>query len=104
MRPKLYNTDRRFELYQHGFDCYVEFKIEDWNGYNRTVRYCRDNLGPEFSHFAGRVYGDGNWRAVACHQSRGWRSKRIYFRGKELYTMLLLTIPQDNANTKTYYI
>jgi hypothetical protein len=46
----------------------------------------------------------GQWRSVACHQSRSWRSKRIYFRGKELYTMLLLTIPQDDENTETYHI
>ena len=96
---KLRKTDRRFELHRFGFNCYVEFEISDWHGFNRTVRYCRDNLGLEFSHFAGRVYEDGNWRVVACHQSRKWRSKRIYFRGEKYYTLLLMALPQEDKNT-----
>jgi hypothetical protein len=96
---KLRKTDKRFDLYRYGFDCYVEFNYEDWNGYNRTTRYCIENLGPEFWHFAGRVYGDGNWRAVSHHQSKRWRSKRIYFRGEKYYTLLLIALPTDDKNS-----
>ena len=96
---KLRKTDKRFNLYQYGFDCYVEFEISDWNNYNRTTRYCRDNLGPEFFHFAGRVYGNGNWKGVACHQSKRWKSKRVYFRGEKYHTLLLMALPQEDKNT-----
>jgi hypothetical protein len=97
---KLYKTDRRFDLHRYGFDCYVEFAIEDWNNYNRTWRYCRDKLGKEFWHFKEVMYDPtGNWKSVACHQSRRWRSKRIYFRGEKYYTLLLMALPQEDKNT-----
>jgi len=96
---KLRKTDKRFNLYRYGFDCYVEFKTEDWNVYNRTTRYCIENLGPEFWHFAGRVYKDGKWRAVPCHKSKRWESKRIYFRGEKYHTMLLMAMPAESKET-----
>jgi hypothetical protein len=96
---KLRKTDRRFDLHRYGFGCYVEFDINDWHGYNRTVRYCRDNLGSEFWQFAGRVYENGNWKGVACHQSKRWRSKRVYFRGEKYHTLLLMALPQEDKNT-----
>jgi len=97
---KLRKTDKRFNLYRYGFDCYVEFQISDWNGYNRTTRYCRDNLGPEFWCFAGRVARPaGNWRAVACHQNKRWKSKRVYFRGEKYHTLLLMAMPLESKET-----
>ena len=99
---KLRKTDRRFELHRYGFDCYVEFGEQDWSAYNRTVRYCRDTFGPEFWHFAGRVYDDGKWRSVPRHRSKGWGSKRVYFRGEKYHTLLLMAMPlEDN---KTFYL
>jgi hypothetical protein len=97
---KLHKTDRRFELHRYGFDCYVEFAIDDWNNYNRTTRYCRDNFGPEFWHFNEVMFAPtGKWKGVACHQSKRWKSKRIYFRGEKYYTLLLMALPQEDKNT-----
>ena len=98
---RLRKTDNRFHLRKYGFDCYVEFRDDDWKNYNRYVRYCRDNLGDEFGDFAGRVYGDGNGRAKQ-HKGKRWSSKRIYFRGEKYYTLLLMAMPlEDN---KTFYL
>jgi hypothetical protein len=96
---KLHKTDKRFNLYRFGFDCYVEFQISDFTGYNLYKKYCKDKLGPEFSEFAGRVYGDGNWRSVACYQNRRWRSKRIYLRGEKYHTLLLVAMPLESKET-----
>lgn len=96
---KLYKTDKRFNLYRYGFDCYVEFKIEDWYGFNLYKKYCRDKLGPELCVVAGHVYGDANWRSVACYQNRRWRSKRIYLRGEKYYTLLSLAMPLESKET-----
>ncbi len=96
---KLRKTDKRFNLYRYGFDCYVEFGEKEWLEYNRTVRYCRDKLGPEFWEFAGRVYGDGNWRGNAHHRGKSWSSKRVYFRGEKYYTLLLIALPTDDKNS-----
>jgi len=96
---KLHKTDKRFNLYRYGFDCYVEFATNDWNNYNRTVRYCRDTFGPEFWEFAGRVYTAGNWRGNAHHRGKRWSSKRIYFRGEKYHTLLLMTMPLEDKNS-----
>lgn len=100
---KLYKTDKRFELHRYGFDCYVEFAISDFSGYNRTTRYCRETFGPEFWHFNERVYEPtGKWRGVSQHQNRRWRTKRIYLRGEKYYTLLAMAMPlEDN---KTIYL
>jgi hypothetical protein len=98
---KLRKTDRRFNLYQYGFDCYVEFDINDWHEYNRTVCYCRDNLGPGFWHFKEVMFAPtGKWKGVSRHRNkRGYESKRIYFRGEKYYTLLLMALPQEDKNT-----
>ncbi len=99
---ELKKTDRRYNLYRFGFDCYVEFPDEDWNNYNRYVRYCRDNLSDEFWEFSGRVYNNGNWRGNAHYRNRRWSSKRIYFRGEKYHTLLLMAMPLDD--NKTFYL
>jgi hypothetical protein len=100
---KLRKTDKRFNLYCYGFDCYVEFAYNDWRAYNRIVSYCRKTFGPEFWLFNERVYEpDAKWRAVSEHRNRNWRSKRIYFRGEKYHTLLLMTLPADDQNT--YYL
>ena len=96
---KLRKTDQRFNLYRYGFDCYVEFATNDWNNYNRTVRYCNDTLGPEFWEFSGRVYENGHWKGNSHYRSKRWSSKRIYFRGEEFYTMLLIAMPLADKNS-----
>lgn len=96
---KLRKTDRRFNLRKYGFDCYVEFDEKDWNNYNRYMGYCRDNLGPEFWEFAGRVYGNGNYRGVAHHRGKRRSSKRIYFRGEKYHTLLLIAMPLEDKNS-----
>lgn len=96
---KLRKTDKRFNLYHHGFDCYVEFNSDDWRGWNRTVHCCRENLGDEFWEFSGRVYNNGNWKGVVHHRGSRWNSKRVYLRGEEYYTMLLLFLPSNDSET-----
>jgi hypothetical protein len=101
---KLRKTDQRFKLYRYGFDCYLEFDSHDWNNYNRHVRYCYDTLGPEFWEFAGRVYENGHWnfghwKGNSHYRSKRWNSKRIYFRGEEFYTMLLIAMPLADKNS-----
>jgi hypothetical protein len=96
---RLRKTDRRFKLYQYGFDCYVEFNSDEWNNYNRTVRYCRENLGPEFWEFSSRVYENGNWKSYPHHRNKVWSSKRVYFRGEKYHTLLLMAIPLEDKNT-----
>lgn len=96
---KLRKTDKRFNLQKYGFDCYIEFAENDWPGYNRYVRYCRDTFGPEFWEFSGRVYGNGNWRGNAHHRGKRRSSKRIYFRGEKYHTLLLMAMPPDNKET-----
>jgi hypothetical protein len=96
---KLRKTDRRFNLHKYGFDCYVEFKEDDWQGYNRTTRYCRSNLGPEFWYFSGHVYEKGNWRGNSHHQGKLRSSARIYFRGEKYHTLLLMAMPEKNKET-----
>ena len=95
---RLIKTDRRFKLYQYGFDCYVEFGSDNWNNYNRYMRYCRANLGNEFWEFLGRG-GAGNWRGNAHYRNRRWNSKRIYFRGEKYYTLLLMAMPVESKET-----
>ena len=101
---KLHKTDKRFNLYRYGFDCYVEFATNDWNNYNRTVRYCRDTFGPEFWEFAGRVYTAGNWRGqIGQDRDKCWIGrKRVYFRGKKYHTLLLIAMPL--VDNKTFYL
>jgi hypothetical protein len=101
---KLRKTDQRFKLYRYGFDCYLEFDSHDWNNYNRHVRYCNATLGLEFWEFAGRVYENGHWnfghwKGNSHYQSKRWNSKRIYFRGEEFYTMLLIAMPLADKNS-----
>ena len=96
---RLKRTDRRYNLHRYGFDCYIEFNDSQWNDYNRYLRYCRSNFGEEFWEFAGRVYGDGNWRAVANHKGKRWSSKRIYFRGEKYHTLLLMAMPVESKET-----
>lgn len=96
---KLRKTDRRFDLYRYGFDCYVEFGEQEWSAYNRTTRYCRENLGPEFWNFSERKYGEGKWRGNAHHRGKGWSSKRVYFRGEKYHTLLLMAMPVESKET-----
>jgi hypothetical protein len=101
---KLRKTDQRFKLYRYGFDCYLEFDSHDWNNYNRHVRYCNATLGLEFWEFAGRVYENGHWnfghwKGNSHYRSKRWNSKRIYFRGEEFYTMLLIAMPLADKNS-----
>lgn len=96
---KLRKTDQRFKLYRYGFDCYLEFDSHDWNNYNRHVIYCNDTLGLEFWEFAGRVYENGHWKGNSHYRSKRWSSKRIYFRGEEFYTMLLIAMPLEDKNS-----
>jgi hypothetical protein len=96
---KLQKTDKRFNLYQYGFDCYVEFNNNDWNNYNRYSRCCRQNLGDEFSDFAGRVYTNGNYKCVPFHRNKYWGGKRIYFRSEKYHTLLLMAMPAESKET-----
>lgn len=96
---RLKKTDRRYNLYRYGFDCYVEFNSEDWNNYNRYSRYCRQNLGSEFVEFAHRVFTQGNYKCVPFHRNKLWSSKRIYFREEKYYTLLMLAMPLEDKNT-----
>ena len=96
--PKLRKTDRRFALYQHGFECYVEFPGDAWKDYNRYVRYCRDRVGPEFWAFSSRVFENGDWKGVAHYQGTAEGSKRVYLKNPAIHTMLLLVI-NDDINT-----
>jgi len=98
---KLHKTDRRFNLYQYGFDCYIEFSKDDWSNYNRYVHYCRYNLGNEFWEFAGHVYTNGNWRGNAHHRGKP-QCRRIYFRGEKYHTLLLMAMPL--VDNKTFYL
>lgn len=95
----LRKTDRRFKLYNYGFDCYIEFECDDWKNHNRCLRYCNQNFGEQFWLFNKRVYRpEGKWRADV-HKNKNQRSKRIYFRGEKYYTLLILAIPAEDENT-----
>ncbi len=96
---KLQKTDKRFNLYRYGFDCYVNFSSNDWNNYNRYSRYCRQRLGDEFFEFAGRVYTNGNYKCVPFHRNNYQRSKRVYFRGEKYHTLLLIAMPAESKET-----
>lgn len=98
----LKKTDRRYNLYRYGFDCYVEFNSDDWRNYNRYSRYCTQNLGKEFWEFAHRVYTQGNYKCVPFHSDRG--SKRIYFRGEKYHTLLMLAMPSEEYEVQTFYL
>ena len=96
---RLKKTDRRFNIYRYGFDCYIEFNSEDWNNYNRYSQYCRQNLGNEFVEFASRVFTQGNYKCVPFHRNKLWSSKRIYFRGEKYHTLLLMAMPVESKET-----
>ena len=97
---KLRKTDKRFNLYCYGFDCYIEFKHDDWQGYNKYLQYCRKQFGGEFWHFASRVYEDGKWKGVHRHRTkRRIETKRIYFRGEKYHTLLLMAMPLEDKDT-----
>ena len=97
---KLRKTDKRFNLYCYGFDCYIEFKHDDWQGYNKYLHYCRKQFGDEFWHFASRVYEDGKWKGVYRHRTkRGIETKRIYFQGEKYHTLLLMAMPAESKET-----
>lgn len=96
---KLHKTDRRFKLYNYGFDCYIEFEGNEWKNYNRSVRHCRQNFGDEFWLFNGRVYRpEGKWISN-IHKNKHDISKRIYLRGKKYYTLLMMAMPAEDENT-----
>jgi len=91
---KLHKTDRRFKLYHYGFDCYVQFTDDDWNSFNRAIRYCRSNFGAEFWMFNAVVYRhNGKWRSEFKNQ------KRIYLRGEKYYTLLSLAMSMEEKDT-----
>lgn len=100
---KLRKTDNRFNLRKYGFDCYIEFRDDDWKNYNRYLRYCRDNFGEEFWVFNERVYRpEGKWRA-GQHKNKRCKSKRIYFRGEKYHTLLLMAMPTEDENSFRLY-
>ena len=100
---KLYKTDKRFELYDYGFDCYIEFTFDDWNSYNKYTTYCRRTLGNEFWKTQQKVYENGGWKGVYRHRNRrGVETKRIYFRGEKYHTLLLMALPAEE--NKTFYL
>ena len=91
---KLHKTDRRFTLYHHGFNYYVEFGEYDWNRFNCAMRYCRSKLGNEFWVFNKTVYRpEGKWRAVFKNQ------KRIFLRDEKYYTLLSLAMSAEEKDT-----
>ena len=98
---KLRKTDKRFNLYRYGFDCYIEFKHDDWQGYNKYLRYCHKQFGDEFWHFNERVYRpEGKWKGVYRHRTkRGIETKRIYFQGEKYHTLLLMAMPAEDKDT-----
>ena len=101
---KLRKTDKRFNLLKYGFDCYIEFNQDDWQGYNRYLQYCRKTFGDEYWRFMEREYTpNGRWKGVYRHRTkRGVETKRIYFRGEKYHTLLLMAMPlEDN---KTFYL
>jgi len=100
---KLRKTDKRFDLYNYGFDCYIEFPFDDWNSYNKFVTYCRKTLGNEFWKTRQKVYENGGWKGVYRHRTRrGVETKRIYFRGEKYHTLLLMALPAED--NKTFYL
>lgn len=96
---RLKKTDRRYNLYRYGFDCYVEFASDDWNNWNRYSLYCKQKLGKEFWEFSHRVFTEGNYKCVPYHRNNLWSSKRIYFRGEKYYTLLMMAMPLEDKNT-----
>lgn len=98
---KLRKTDKRFNLYQYGFDCYIEFNSDDWKGYNKYVIFCCKQFGDEYWRFMEREYTpNGKWKGVYRHRNkRGYESKRIYFRGEKYHTLLLMAMPVESKET-----
>src|SRR6056297_914081 len=90
---KLRKTDRRFKLYNFGFDCYVEFDVNEWRAQLRYQKYCNNILGEQFQYFHNRVYTDGKYYIVNRHRKGNCYYKRIYFRGEKNHTLLLMGMP-----------
>ena len=96
-KPQLKTTDSRFSLAKEGFTCFLEFDQWDWNNYNRWTQACRATLGEQYWSF-GRYHrgGPGKWKGVFKHKYRdGRETRRIYFRGDKVYTMMLMAVPAE---------
>lgn len=98
---KIQKTDRRFNLFNHGFTHYVEYHVDNWNEYNRVLHFCRKQLGDEFWYFNNSVYQKGNWKAVPYYRNRKSESKRVYFRGEKFITMMSLAMP---SSPNTFFV
>lgn len=103
---KLKKTDKRFKLYQFGFDCFLEFANYDFKEVRKYMMYrkmCQKVLGEQFTHFHSRVYTDGKYYLVNKHRNtKGYNTKRIYFKGEKNYTFLEMYIPADQ--NVTFYL
>ncbi len=95
---KLVRTDNRFNLYKYGFDCYLQFSMDQYAEFNRYKKVCRQVLGEEFYLYGGKP-NDGKYQPDAYYTNRGLSSKRIYLRGNRLYTLLLIAMPAESLNS-----
>lgn len=98
---KLRKTDKRFKLYQFGFDCYIEFDTDngDYLDFIRYQRYCNKTLGEQFLYFRDAVFQNGKYYISNRHRKKNSYYKRIYFRGEKNYTLLLIAMPLEDKNT-----
>lgn len=93
----LKKTDRRFKIYKHGFDCYIECDVLDSYKYRKMFHYysiCLKLFGDPFSDITNI---NGKYKFVSKHKKNSKRTAtRIYFRGEKIYTMFLMSIDIKN--------
>lgn len=87
-------TDKRFTLYDAGFDCYAEFINIDRADHIRLIKYtaaCQKVLGPQYWKYPSYGYQGGKW-VLRSKELKNKNRSRIYFRGEKLYTLITMAL------------
>lgn len=88
-------TDRRFLLYNHGFEYFVEFEFpKSFTEYLQTKKVCANALGTELclTH-TNRVIVQGDWHSTVHRKKRQPDTRRIYFKTRDHYLITKLSQP-----------
>lgn len=94
---RLKKTDRRFNLYHHGFDHFLEFEYDDWNNYHRYRQTFQKVFGP--AAWLYKVDSKSKWYGDFKHKKRsGHLTHRIYLRGEKCLSLVELAVPPQKES------
>lgn len=83
---KLYKTDRRFNMYYHGFENYLKYTHSDVYIYYTYLNKLNDLFGDSAFIVNKKIY---NENAKYCVERKG---RKVFLKNAKIYTILLMTI------------